>query len=79
MKNCTAESEKKKEAATPYYMGYKDGLSHSITMSRYNQRPPDKCPFAKGTLEEQQYDRGWRDGVAFDNQTANMIARERYE
>jgi hypothetical protein len=45
----------------PYDLGRQGAANQAAAVERYNARPPDPCPFHKGTPEEAEYDRGWKD------------------
>jgi hypothetical protein len=45
----------------PFDLGKEHAAVHRAAVERYNAKPPDSCPFAKGTSEEAEYDRGWKD------------------
>jgi len=49
---------------TPAELGERDAYLHADAVETYNARPPDRCPFAKGTPEQREYDRGWRKAMA---------------
>jgi hypothetical protein len=43
-----------------YQLGREHAAAHAAAVERHNTRPPDRCPFAKGSAEETEYDRGWK-------------------
>jgi hypothetical protein len=49
---------------TPYELGCEAAIAHSGAVERYSARSPDTCPFAKGTDEEKEYDRGWKSATS---------------
>jgi len=48
---------------SPYALGREDAITHKSAVETYNARPSDSCPFARGTSEEAEYDRGWEDAM----------------
>lgn len=44
-----------------YDLGREDAVAHRSAIETHNARPPSRCPFARGTPEEAEYDRGWND------------------
>ena len=52
------------ETRTPYELGRHGAVRRQAAYERYNAFPPDDCPFKKGTPEETEYDRGWKDQMA---------------
>ena len=44
---------------TPYALGMADHRSLRDATEMHNRRPPIACPFADGTHEKAEYDRGW--------------------
>lgn len=57
------EDEKRRSKMSPYALGKEDAMVQKSAVEIYNTRPPGRCPFAKGTLEETEYDRGWTDAM----------------
>ena len=58
------QNEERRAKMSPYALGVEDATTHKSADETYNARPPDPCPFAKGTPEEAEYDRGWKDAMA---------------
>jgi hypothetical protein len=50
-----------KSRETPYRQGRGAAATRLACLERYSAAPPDDCPFAKGTKEERDYDRGWKE------------------
>ena len=57
------ENEARRPKMSPYDLGVEDADLQKYAVVRYNSRPPARCPFAKGSHEEVEYDRGWRDAM----------------
>ena len=55
------EYEKRCANMSPYELGRGDAAAYRSAVETYNARPPNGCPFFKGTSEEAEYDRGWND------------------
>ena len=45
----------------PYEKGRDDRVTLISALRTYNARPPIVCPYAEGTPERAEYDRGWGD------------------
>lgn len=59
-----AANAAERAAMAPYDLGREDAVRHAAAVARYNARPPDRCPYPRGSAEEDEYDRGWRDWFA---------------
>jgi hypothetical protein len=58
------QMQEQRAATPPYQLGRQDAASHRAAVETYNARPPpEPIPWAKGTPEEIEYDRGWRDSM----------------
>jgi hypothetical protein len=58
---------------TPYELGRRDAASHAVTVELYNAKPPDCCPYAKGTAEGVEYDRGWNNYFAEERAAGHWL------
>lgn len=54
----------KRPKSKPYQLGQQAAAMRRGAYEMYNAFPPDDCPFEKGTPEEKEYDRGWKDFMA---------------
>jgi hypothetical protein len=61
VKGRALEAEQRRSQMSPYDLGVEDASSRLAALRIYNVRTPDSCPFAQGSSEEAEYDRGWRD------------------
>jgi hypothetical protein len=60
------ENEVRRSKMSPYDLGAEDAITLKSAIKMYNTRPPLQCPFAQGTPEEAEYERGWTDAMARD-------------
>jgi hypothetical protein len=44
---------------SPAELAYSHAGDHRAAVERYNARPPDPCPYRKGTAEYEAYDKAW--------------------
>jgi hypothetical protein len=54
----------KKRKSIPYEEGKSGAIRRKAALRTYNAAPPDDCRYEKGTPEEAEYDRGWKDQMA---------------
>lgn len=60
---CRIDNDERRWKMSPYDLGVEDANLHKSAVERYNAHPPNLCPFVKGTPEEAEYDRGWKDAL----------------
>jgi hypothetical protein len=53
------EDKAARSKMSPYALGVADHRSLREATEMHNPRPPIACPFAAGTPEKAEYDRGW--------------------
>jgi hypothetical protein len=58
-KGCGLEANDARSKMTHYALGMADHRSLRDATEMHNRRPPIACPFADGTREKAEYDRGW--------------------
>jgi hypothetical protein len=58
------KEQERRAKMSPYELGVEDAVYHRAAVEHYNARPPNRCPYAEGTPEEAEYDRGWKDQMA---------------
>jgi hypothetical protein len=56
---CRLEAQEARSKMTPYELGLTDHRSLRDATEMHNRRPPIGCPFAAGTHERAEYERGW--------------------
>jgi len=56
---CRLEEEEARAKMTPYALGLADHRSLRDAIGQHSLRPPIGCPFAAGTRERAEYERGW--------------------
>jgi len=56
---CGLEMKASRSRMSPYALGVADHRSLRAATEMHNRRPPIVCPFADGTPEKAEYDRGW--------------------
>jgi len=56
---CRVEAKDVRSKMSPYALGFTDHRSLRDATEMHNRRPPIVCPFANGTPEKVEYERGW--------------------
>jgi len=56
---CRLEAKEARLKMSAYELGIADHRSLREATEMHNRRPPIACPFANGTPEKAEYERGW--------------------
>jgi hypothetical protein len=56
---CRSAAQEARSKMSPYELGTADHRSLRHATEMHNRRPPIRCPFADGTREKVEYERGW--------------------